>query len=93
MALKLNAPKIPVQNEPVTNADTARFIAGANKKPVTNQSRLCNFRITPSFDDILDRERERAGVNNTNIIRAALAAFDSLDDNAKNHWQLAHKKM
>lgn len=93
MALKLNTPKLPESNEPATNAETARFIAGANKKPVTSKAKLQNFRLNESFEAILESGSARTGQSKTTILKAALAAWDNMDENQQNHWILESAKI
>lgn len=93
MALKLNTPKIPESNEPATNAETARFIAGANKKPVTAKAKLLNFRLNENFEGILESEAMRTGQSKTTVLKAALAAWDNMDENQRNHWLLESAKI
>lgn len=93
MALKLNTPKLPELNEPATNAETARFITGANKKPVTSKAKLLNFRLNESFESILESGSMRTGQSKTTVLKAALAAWDNMDENQQNHWILESAKI
>ncbi|HHF8530982.1 TPA: CopG family transcriptional regulator, partial [Escherichia coli] len=43
-------------------------------------------------DDILEAEAIRTGQSRTTVLKAALAAFDNLDENQKNHWLLESAK-
>ncbi|HGP4140779.1 TPA: ribbon-helix-helix protein, CopG family, partial [Enterobacter roggenkampii] len=51
-----------------------------------------NFRLSEAFDDILEAEAIRTGQSRTTVLKAALAAFDNLDENQKNHWLLESAK-
>lgn len=93
MALKLNTPKLPELNEPATNAETARFITGANKKPATSKAKLLNFRLNESFENILESGAMRTGQSKTTVLKAALAAWDNMDENQQNHWILESAKI
>ncbi|PWI77271.1 CopG family transcriptional regulator [Enterobacter sp. CGMCC 5087] len=91
MALKLNVPTIPDGDKPATNTETARFIAGAIKKQGP-KTKLVNFRITERYDSILDTEAARTGMSRTSVLKAALAAYENLDENQKNYWLLESAK-
>ncbi|EAX3396458.1 CopG family transcriptional regulator [Salmonella enterica subsp. enterica serovar Typhimurium] len=52
-----------------------------------------NFRLTEVYKEILEAEASRTGQSKTTILKAALAAFDSLDENRKNHWLLESAKL
>lgn len=91
MALKLNVPTIPAGDEPATTTETARFIAGAMRKQ-SSKPKLANFRLTPRYDNILDTEVARSGMSRTAVLKAALSAYESLDDNQKNYWLLESAK-
>lgn len=93
MALKLNTPKIPESNKPATNAETARFIAGASKKNATSKAKLLNFRLNENFEGILESEAIRTGQSKTTVLKAALAAWDNMDENQRNHWLLESAKI
>lgn len=70
-------------------------------KPISEESRgqtqvrhrLLNFRLSPFFDDILENESTRTGQPRTTVLKAALAAYDQLDENQKNHWLLESAKL
>ena len=91
MALKLNVPTIPDGDKPATNTETARFIAGAVKKQ-GSKPKLANFRLTARYDNILDTEVARSGMSRTSVLKAALAAYENLDENQKNYWLLESAK-
>ncbi|WP_168403005.1 CopG family transcriptional regulator [Erwinia amylovora] len=93
MALKLNRPVVEESQEPATNAETARFISGASRKPVTSKARLFNFRLSETFDDILEAEAVRTGQSRTTILKAALAAYDNMEESQKTHWIMESAKM
>ncbi|WP_117051334.1 ribbon-helix-helix protein, CopG family, partial [Klebsiella pneumoniae] len=56
------------------------------------KAKLVNFRLSEAFDDILEAEAIRTGQSRTTVLKAALAAFDNLDENQKNHWLLESAK-
>ncbi|WP_198600903.1 CopG family transcriptional regulator [Escherichia coli] len=62
-------------------------------KQTTGKSRLLNFRLTEAYEEILEAEAIRTGQSKTTVLKAALAAFDSLDENRKNHWLLESAKL
>jgi hypothetical protein len=41
----------------------------------------------------MEAEAGRTGRGNTDILKAALAAYASMNDNEKNHWLLESAKM
>ncbi|ARF52062.1 CopG family transcriptional regulator (plasmid) [Pantoea stewartii subsp. stewartii DC283] len=51
-----------------------------------------NFRLTEAYEEILEAEAQRTGQSKTTVLKAALAAFDNLDENLKNHWLLESAK-
>lgn len=91
MALKLNVPTIPAGDKPATNTETARFIADAVKKQGT-KTRLVTFKLTARYDSILDTEAARSGMSRASVLRAALTAYESMDENQKNFWLLESAK-
>lgn len=93
MALKLNRPVVQESQEPATSAETARFISGATRKPAPAKAKLVNFRLAEAFENILEAESIRTGQNRTTVLKAALAAFDNLDEKQKNHWILESAKL
>lgn len=93
MALKLNRPNIDESQQPATSTETARFISGATRAPVVGKPKLMNFRLPAHFEEILETEAQRTGQSKTTVLKAALAAFDSLDENQKNHWLLESAKL
>ncbi|MDN8602263.1 CopG family transcriptional regulator [Citrobacter sp. S2-9] len=96
MTLRLNRPTVPAATDEqpaATNAETARFISEANKKPVKSKGRLVNFRLSESYEDILEAEAIRTGQSKTTVLKAALAMYDSQDENIKNHWLLESAKL
>ncbi|EGS4674921.1 CopG family transcriptional regulator [Salmonella enterica] len=96
MALQLNRPVVPEATEEqaaATNTETARFISEASKKPVKGKGRLVNFRLTEAYEDILEAEAIRTGQSKTTVLKAALAMYNSQDENIKNHWLLESAKL
>ncbi|WP_289347234.1 CopG family transcriptional regulator [Pantoea stewartii] len=61
-------------------------------KQLTAKARLLNFRLTEAYEEILEAEAQRTGQSKTTVLKAALAAFDNLDENLKNHWLLESAK-
>lgn len=64
----------------------------SHKEANTSKAKLVNFRLSEAFDDILEAEAIRTGQSRTTVLKAALAAFDNLDENQKNHWLLESAK-
>ncbi|HAL6874134.1 TPA: CopG family transcriptional regulator [Escherichia coli] len=96
MALQLNRPVVPEATEEqpaATSTETARFISEASKKPVKGKGRLVNFRLTEAYEDILEAEAIRTGQSKTTVLKAALAMYNSHDENIKNHWLLESAKL
>lgn len=91
--VNLKRPNVPQSDGTATNADTARFISGANRKPATGKGRLVNFRLSDAFESIIETEAVRTGQNKTTVLKAALAAFDSMDEHEKNRWILESAKI
>ena len=93
MSLKLRRPDISPKTEgQVTNTETARFISGASKNAKNGKSKLTNFRLSKSFEDILEIEAMRTGQNKTTVLKAALLAYNNLDENQRNFWLLESAK-
>ncbi len=93
MALKLNRPVVNESQEPATSAETARFISGATRAPVVGKPKLMNFRLPAYFEEILEAEAQRTGQSKTTALKAALAMYNSQDENLKNHWLLESAKL
>ncbi|MFO6485619.1 CopG family transcriptional regulator [Escherichia coli] len=62
------------------------FISGATRAPVVGKPKLMNFRLSAHFEDILEAEAIRTGQSKTTVLKAALAMYNSQDENIKNHW-------
>lgn len=102
--LKLKVPNIPVTAvaAPETNesesrtGNVARFISEGDRRPATGKQGKGlpkNFRLQQVFIDILDEGATSTGLGQTDILKAALAAYNQMDDNQKNFWILESKKM
>ncbi|MHB9331395.1 stability/ partitioning determinant [Phytobacter ursingii] len=103
--LKLKVPKIPGQavattdtkeSESSSNGNVARFISEGDRRPVTGKSGKGlpkNFRLQQVFIDIMDEGAASTGLGQTDILKAALAAFQQMDNNEKNYWILESKKL
>lgn len=93
MSLKLRRPDIsPKAEGQVTNTETARFISGASKNVKNGKSKLTNFRLSKNFEDILEIEAMRTGQHKTTVLKAALLAYNNLDENQRNFWLLESAK-
>ncbi len=62
-------------------------------KQTTGKSRLLNFRLTAAYEEILEAEAIRTGQSKTTVLKAALAMYNSQDENIKNHWLLESAKL
>ncbi|WP_193568661.1 stability/ partitioning determinant [Citrobacter sp. NCU1] len=100
--LKLKVPTIPVpvaaatdKNESETNssANVARFISDGDRRPASGKALPKNFRLQQVFIDIMDEGATSTGLGQTDILKAALAAFQKMDENEKNYWILESKKL
>ncbi|MFS7603008.1 CopG family transcriptional regulator [Klebsiella pneumoniae] len=60
---------------------------------LAGKPKLMNFRLPAYFEEILEAEAQRTGQSKTTVLKAALAAFDNLDENLKNHWLLESAKL
>ncbi|EGH9360797.1 stability/ partitioning determinant [Salmonella enterica] len=94
------AAKIPesvsAQNEEDKNgAQISRFIAEGDRRPSNTRDKPVpkNYRLQPVFIDIMQECAEKTGLKQTDILKAALAAFEKLDANEQNFWILESKKM
>ncbi|TNV16126.1 stability/ partitioning determinant [Buttiauxella sp. B2] len=76
------------------SVNLARFISDGDKRPSSNNGVPKNFRLKQVYIDILENEVQRTGLSQTDILKAALIAFDRLpDENEKNYWILESKKI
>lgn len=102
--LKLKLPNIPVpavsetdnEGESNSSGNVARFISEGDRRPATGKSGKSfpkNFRLQQVFIDIMDEAATSTGLGQTDILKAALAAFHQMDDNKKNFWILESKKL
>lgn len=92
MILKKPSANLP-QEETPTAHEVARFIADGDKRPGKGRAISRTYRLNPVFIDLMEAEALRTGQGNTDILKAALAAWNSMDDNTKNHWLLEAAKM
>ncbi|EJP7327044.1 CopG family transcriptional regulator, partial [Escherichia coli] len=67
---------------------SASYIPEENSKQLTAKARLLNFRLTEAYEEILEVEAIRTGQSKTTVLKAALAMYNSQDENIKNHWLL-----
>lgn len=100
--LRLKLPTIPVPTAAVTDknesetsssANVARFISDGDRRPASAKTLPKNFRLQQVFIDILDEGAASTGLGQTDILKAALAAFQQMDENQKNYWILESKKL
>lgn len=76
-----------------TSHEVARFIAEGDKRPAKGRAISRTYRLNQVFIDVMEAEAGRTGRGNTDILKAALAAYASMNDNEKNHWLLESAKM
>ncbi|PKB89350.1 stability/partitioning determinant [Ewingella americana] len=96
MKLKKPAFQTPLAeaNAPETSpANTARFIAAADRRPDTGKLTPATFRLPRPTTDTLEEEAARTGQNKTAILKAAIMAYGNLDENEKNKWLLESMKL
>lgn len=97
MTLQLKKPKIDHQatnkNEEISAQEVASFIGRGDKRPTKTRAIPRTFRLNPAFIDIMEMEAGRTGQGNTDVLKAALAAYASMTDNEKNHWLLEAAKL
>ncbi|WP_250849989.1 stability/ partitioning determinant [Escherichia coli] len=51
------------------------------------------YRLNQSFIDVMEADALRTALRNTDILKAALAAWSHMDDATKNHWLFESAKM
>lgn len=97
MSLQLKKPKIDHQptdkNEEISAQEVASFIVGGDKRPAKSRAIPRTFRLNAPFIDIMESEANRSGLGNTDVLKAALAAYANMNDGEKNHWILEAKKL
>ncbi len=90
----LNKPQVPAStDEKPTAHEVARFIAEGDKRPAKSRAVSRTYRLNQVFIDVMEADANRMGQGNTDILKAALAAWNNMDDNTKNHWLLESAKM
>ncbi|MGX5057070.1 stability/ partitioning determinant [Enterobacter asburiae] len=94
MAITLNKPIVDEQPaEAPTAHEVARFIADGDKRPTKGRAVSRTYRFNQVFIDVMEADAMRMGLGNTDILKAALTAWNSFNENEKNHWALESKKM
>ncbi|MEC5509948.1 stability/ partitioning determinant [Klebsiella oxytoca] len=98
MSLILKKPSVEssqIESTEMPNAhEVARFIQEGDKRPSKGKRAVSRtYRLNQVFIDLVEADAQRMGLGNTDILKAALAAWNSLDDNTKNHWLLESNKM
>lgn len=94
MSMILKKPTVGSQSpETLSNQEVARFIADGDKRPSNGRAVSRTYRLNPIFIDVMEADAQRMGQGNTDILKAALTAWNSMDDNTKNHWLLESAKM
>lgn len=97
MSFQLKKPKVDHQatdkNEEISAQEVASFIGGGDKRPAQSRAIPRTFRLNAPFIDIMETEANRSGLGNTDVLKAALAAYAKMNDSEKNHWLLESKKL
>ncbi|MBP1521382.1 stability/ partitioning determinant [Salmonella enterica subsp. enterica serovar Worthington] len=81
------------QDEKPSAHEVARFIAEGDKRPSKGRAISRTYRLNQVFIDVMEADAQRMGQGNTDILKAALTARNSMDDNTKYHWLLESNKM
>ncbi|WP_306823538.1 stability/ partitioning determinant, partial [Salmonella enterica] len=81
------------QDEKPSAHEVARFIAEGDKRPSKGRAISRTYRLNQVFIDVMEADAQRMGQGNTDILKAALTAWNSMDDNTKYHWLLQSNKM
>ncbi|HAK5377060.1 TPA: stability/ partitioning determinant [Salmonella enterica] len=81
------------QDEKPSAHEVARFIAEGDKRPAKGRAISRTYRLNQVFIDVMEADAQRMGQGNTDILKAALTAWNSMDDNTKYHWLLQSNKM
>lgn len=74
---KLELPELEHNND----VDETRFVQDAGKRPTEKKAKLASFRISNELLEFIDSESKRLNRNKTKIIKAALLAYQDLDEN------------
>ncbi|EFN0763402.1 stability/ partitioning determinant [Enterobacter cloacae] len=94
MSIILKKPSANVdQGATPTAHEVARFIADGDKRPAKGRAVSRTYRLNQVFIDVMEADAKLMGQGNTDILKAALAAWQSLDENTKKHWILESAKM
>ncbi|ENE6639065.1 stability/ partitioning determinant [Salmonella enterica] len=95
--MKLKKPQVDTPQPttpPPTSHEVARFIAEGDKRPSKGSRAISRtYRLNQAFIDIMEAEAMRTGRGNTDILKAALAAYSNMNDNDKNYWLLESSKL
>jgi hypothetical protein len=79
--------------QPTSPASTARFIAEGDRRPDNGKLVPVNFRLPRPTIETLEDEAGRTGQTKTAILKAAILAYSSLNENEKNKWLLESMKL
>lgn len=94
MPMVLNKPNLPKETKDTLTAhEVAQFIAEGDKRPAKSRAVSRTYRLNQIFIDVMEADAKRIGLGNTDILKAALTAWNSLNENEKNHWVLESNKM
>ena len=94
MSMILKKPSANVDQVVTPTAhEVARFIADGDKRPAKVRAVSRTYRLNQVFIDVMEADAKLMGQGNTDILKAALAAWQSLDENTKKHWILESAKM
>ncbi|HDT1158876.1 TPA: stability/ partitioning determinant [Escherichia coli] len=94
MSIILKKPSANVDQVATPTAhEVARFIADGDKRPAKGRAVSRTYRLNQVFIDVMEADAKLMGQGNTDILKAALAAWQSLDENTKKHWILESAKL
>ncbi|MCV5340959.1 ribbon-helix-helix domain-containing protein, partial [Escherichia coli] len=68
--------------EQTQEVNATTFVQDAGKRPTENKTTLASFRIPNELLEFIDNESKRLHRPKTKIIKAALLAYQDLDENA-----------
>lgn len=94
MSMILKKPSANVDPAAIpTPHEVARFISDGDKRPAKGKAVSRTYRLNQVFIDVMEADAKLMGQGNTDILKAALAAWNSLDENTKKHWILESARM
>jgi len=95
MSTTLKKPNINIADKvPATRPalEQARFIAEGGRKAKT-ESKPSTYRLGSAFTNILENDSIRSGQNKTDVLKACIAVYESLEPHERDMWLLQAAKM